>query len=158
MFGQIFSGIGSAIGGIFGGGIFSTIGRFTGRLLGNYLERLDYELEEYHSFKNIRDSFHLSAAIYGTAIPLVFGSVKVNGKIIWADQIKEVEQIKTEKRYFSNSKQTKALYHVSEYEYYLSVALAICEGEIAEISRVWANNDLINLGEYKFRLYPGSEE
>ena len=127
-------------------------------MLGNYLEWLDYEPEEYHSFKNIRDSFHLSAAIYGTAIPLVFGSGKVNGKIIWADQIKEVEQIKTEKRYFSNSKQTKALYHVYEYEYYLSFALAICEGEIAEISRVWTNNDLINLGEYKFRLYHGSEE
>lgn len=148
---QVFSTIGSAVGMRLGGGIFSTVGRFAGQLAGNYLEQLNQELEEYDNFKNVRDSFNLSKAVYGEAIPLVFGSVRVNGKIIWANQVKEIENTITEER-------DKAVYHTIKYEYYLSVAVAICEGEIAELARVWANNRLINLGDYRFRLYQGSEE
>ncbi|MCC8415982.1 MAG: host specificity protein [Rickettsia endosymbiont of Gnoriste bilineata] len=54
MFGQILGNIGSSIGGVFGGWILSTIGRFAGKALGDYLEYLNHEPEEYYHFKNIR--------------------------------------------------------------------------------------------------------
>jgi|GEM_PF-5711471 len=92
---QFFSAVGSAIGGSFGGGILSTIGRYAGKLLGDYLDDIDYdppappEPEEYFSLKNVKDSFNLSLCSYGTPIPLIFGTVKLEGKIIWSSQIKE---------------------------------------------------------------------
>jgi hypothetical protein len=158
MFGQIFSSIGSALGGALGGGILSSIGRFAGQMLGTYLENSFHEPEEYYRFKNIKESFRFSKAVYGQTIPLIFGSIKINGKIIWSDQIKEIQSASTETKYFNNSSREKSLYHTTNCEYYLSFALAICEGTIAELTRVWANNELINLGAYKFRLYLGTEE
>jgi hypothetical protein len=158
MFCQIFSSIGSAVGGALGGGILSSIGRFAGKMLGTYLERSFHEPEEYYSFKNIKESFHFSKAVYGQVIPLIFGSMKVNGKIIWSDQIKEIQNTATEAKYFPNSSHERSLYYTTNCEYYLSFALAICEGEISEVSRIWGNGELINLGAYKFRLYLGTEE
>ena len=158
MFGKIFSILGGAIGSSFGGGILSTIGRFAGRMLGTYLEQSQHEVEEHHRFKNVKDSFALSSAMYGEVIPLIFGTAKVGGKIIWAEQIKEVRNNSTEKKYFQQFHQVKELYHTTECEYYLSFAVSICEGEIADVIRVWANDSLINLGDYKCRLYLGTEE
>lgn len=158
MFGQILSSIGGAIGGAFGGGILSTIGRFAGRALGNYLEYLNYEPEQYYHFKNIRESFVLSKAIYGQPIALVFGTAKISGKIIWASQIKELQISNISKQYLLDTENVSAIHNLIQCEYYLSFAVAICEGEISEISRVWANGELLNLGQYKFRLYLGSEQ
>ncbi|WP_425363496.1 glycoside hydrolase/phage tail family protein [Candidatus Tisiphia endosymbiont of Hybos culiciformis] len=158
MFGQILGNIGSSIGGVFGGGILSTIGRFAGKALGDYLEYLNYEPEEYYHFKNIRESFVLSKAVYGHPIALVFGTARVNGKIIWANQIKEVQITSVSQRDVSNTQEAAAIHNLTECEYYLSFAVSICEGEIAEIARVWANDQLLNLEQYKFRLYLGSEE
>lgn len=157
MFGQIFGAIGGAIGSSFGGGILSTIGRFTGRFLGNYLEHLNYEPEEYYYFKNIRESFVLSKANYGQPITLIFGTSRVSSKIIWAKKITEVQNTNSSKQVFSDTGQVKAVTNVTECAYYFSFALALCEGEIAAIGRVWANDELIDIGKYKFRLYLGSE-
>ncbi|WP_375318905.1 glycoside hydrolase TIM-barrel-like domain-containing protein [Candidatus Tisiphia endosymbiont of Oplodontha viridula] len=158
MFGQILGNIGSSIGGVFGGGILSTIGRFAGKALGDYLEHLNYEPEEYYHFKNIRESFVLSKAVYGHPIALVFGTARVNGKIIWASQIKEVQITTVSQRGVSDTQEAATIHNVTECEYYLSFAVSICEGEIAEIARVWANDQLLNLEQYKYRLYLGSEE
>ncbi|WP_341750730.1 glycoside hydrolase TIM-barrel-like domain-containing protein [Candidatus Tisiphia endosymbiont of Sialis lutaria] len=158
MFGQILGNIGSSIGGVFGGGILSTIGRFAGKALGDYLEYLNHEPEEYYHFKNIRESFVLSKAVYGHPIALVFGTARINGKIIWANQIKEVQITSVAQRGVSDTQGTAAIHNLTECEYYLSFAVGICEGEIAEISRVWANDQLFNLEQYKFRFYLGSEE
>ncbi len=158
MFSQILGSIGSSIGGVFGGGILSTIGRFTGKALGDYLEHLNHEPEEYYHFKNIRESFVLSKAVYGHPIALVFGTARVNGKIIWANQIKEVQITSVSQRGVSDTQEAAAIHNLTECQYYLSFAVSICEGEIAEIARVWANDQLLNLEQYKFRLYLGSEE
>ncbi len=158
MFGQILGSVGSSIGGVFGGGILSTIGRFAGKALGDYLEHLNYEPEEYYHFKNIRESFSLSKAVYGHPITLVFGTARVNGKIIWANQINEVQVTSVAQQGLSATAETASIHNLTECEYYLYFAVSLCEGEIAEIGRVWVNDQLLNLEQYKFRLYLGSEE
>jgi hypothetical protein len=157
MLGSIFSSIGGAIGGIFGGGILSTIGRFAGKFLGNYLEREIIGPDENYHCQNAKESFNLTKASYGDAIPLIFGRTKVNGKIIWSSKIIQ-HRIDHEKHtYFSDTRQVKTINHHIEYEYYLSFAIAICEGEIKEIQRVWANGKLVNLHNYRCRIYNGNE-
>ena len=158
MFGQIFGAIGGAIGAGFGGGILSTIGRFTGRFLGNYLEHLNYEPEEYYHFKNLRESFILTKANYGQPITLIFGTARVNSKIIWAKKITEIQDTDSSKQLFADTGQVKSITSITECTYYLSFAAALCEGEIAAIGRVWANDELIDISKYKFRLYLGSEQ
>ncbi len=157
MFGQILAGLGSAVGGAFGGGILSTIGRFAGKTLGNYLEHLNYEAEEYYHFKNIKESFALSKAIYGQPITLIFGTSRVNGKIIWANPLREVQKTTVSNQYLANSDITKSVHNLIECEYYLSFAVSICEGEVAEINRIWAGDELLDLGQYNSRLYLGHE-
>ncbi|ABE04717.1 hypothetical protein A3306_05755 [Rickettsia bellii] len=100
MFGSFFSSFGGAIGNAFGGGIFSSIGRFAGKMLGEYLDQLNHEPEEYDYIKNFKESFKYVTANYGEPIPLIFGTTKVSGKIIWADKVKEIANSTRHKEYF----------------------------------------------------------
>lgn len=155
MLGQILSTISGQVGNYFGGGIMSTIGRSAGQWLGNYLTKIKLKPNEHYGVKNLHDSFHLNVARYGDVIPLIFGSSKVQGKIIWAARIRETKkEIVTDKK----SKTIHNINHLTQYVYHISCAICICEGEIAEVSRVWAGDELINLGDFNFRLYNGSED
>jgi len=163
MFSRLFSKFGGQLGKIYGGGILTTIGRYAGRMLGSYLDHINHEPDEYYKFNNIKDSFSISTAAFGQPIPLIFGRARVNGKIIWASQIKEIQQYTSEEKYFKEPKflhisQVKNIRHIITCEYYVSLALCLCEGEITEIARCWANEQLLDLKDYNFRLYTGSEE
>ena len=166
IFSSIGSSIGSMIGNALGGGIFSSVGRYAGKWLGGHLDKSkanknlptkNYEAKHSYIIKNIKINFSFNKAFYGEAIPLIFGTNRVNGKIIWAKQIKELRNESSEAKYFNNDK-LKSIAHITNCQYYFSFALSLCEGEITEIGRVWANDRLINLGDYKFRLYMGCEE
>ncbi len=133
MFSQILGNIGSSIGGVFGGGILSTIGRFAGKTLGDYLEYLNHQPEEYYHFKNIRESFVLSKAVYGHPIALVFGTARVNGKIIWANQIKEVQITSVAQPGVSDTQGTAAIHNLTECEYYLSFAVAYVKVKLLKL-------------------------
>ena len=163
MFGSFFGAVGSAIGSAFGGGILSTIGRFAGQWLGKHFDQEDDEEEfrevsERTRIRNLKSSFGMSTAKYGAPIPLVFGTARVDGKIIWALEPKETRDVShIRETYFQNSGNLKARYSTIECAYSISIAFAICEGEISSISRVWADGELISLQDYKFSLYHGSE-
>ncbi|MEG8230875.1 host specificity protein [Candidatus Rickettsia tasmanensis] len=90
MFGSFFSSLGGTVGNAFGGGIFSSMGRFIGKMLGEYLDQLNHEPIEYDNIKNFKESFKYVTANYGEPIPLIFGTARVNGKIIWANQNKQL--------------------------------------------------------------------
>ena len=158
MLGSLLAGIGSSIGKYFGGGILSTIGRYGGRFLGDYLDNKWLGRKEtIHQFKNVKDSFTISTAKYGSPIPLVFGKMRVPGQIIWTDRIAENSNTTSTSSYFKSQHLTLEK-QTSELEYFATFAVAICEGEILDINRVWHDEDLINLNQYKFRLYKGDEE
>ncbi|KJV56105.1 hypothetical protein OCHUTO_0588 [Orientia chuto str. Dubai] len=84
--------LGGYIGKSLGGGMLSTIGRFAGRTIGNYLEaeKIQQINEEYN--KKIFEYYYIGTQIhsiekvpepYGSNIPLIFGTVKLYGTIIW---------------------------------------------------------------------------
>ena len=86
----------------------------------------------------------------------------ISAKIIWADEIKNIAETSSTSQYFRQPKfftlpeQTKSTTYYTEYKYFLSFAMCICEGEIKEITRIWNGNEIIDIGQYKFRLYKGS--
>ncbi len=158
MFGSILANVGGSIGKYFGGGILSTLGRYGGRLLGNYLDnQWLHRTKTVHKFTNIKDSFSISTAKYGAPIPLVFGRMRVPGQIIWANRITERRHTSSTHTHFKNKNLTLER-QTSQLEYFASFAMAICEGEILDIGRVWYSDELLDLSRYNFRLYKGDEE
>lgn len=158
MLGNLISGVGNYIGGYLGGGILSTLGKYAGRMAGNYLEKKWFQRKKFsHKFTNIRDSFYITKAEYGRPIPLVFGRMRVLGQVIWADRINEERNNSTISKYFQSTN-TFVNKKTTDLEYSASFAMALCEGEITEISRIWYHDEIIDLSNYKFRLYKGSQD
>lgn len=155
MLSSIIANISSRIGGYLGGGILSTLGKYTGQIAGRYLDKKWFQRDKFtNKFTNLRDSFKITKAEYGAPIPLIFGKMRVPGQIIWADEITEKQNIFNIKKYV---KATNILYNHqdTELEYYANFAMALCEGEILEINRIWHHNELIDQSHYNFRVYKG---
>ena len=69
MLGQFLSNIGGSIGKYFGGGILSTIGRYAGRMAGNYLEKKWQRKAVFQKYTNLKDGFELQVATQQTQTP-----------------------------------------------------------------------------------------
>jgi hypothetical protein len=75
---------------------------------------------------------------WGSQIPWVWGTVRIAGNIIWADDIKEVI---TKKRRGGKGLGPKVV--TTEYSYYGSFAVLLCKGPILGIRRLWLNSKLV---------------
>jgi len=154
----VLSKVGGEIGKRYGGGILSRIGSTAGKMLGEYLNKLWFGKKRTDQrFLNVKDSFRIAKAKCGSPIPLMFGKMRVEGKIIWSSQIMQRQNVSSTSQYFKNIN-TTITKEVIEFEYYINYAVAICEGEIAEIGRVWFDNQYVDLGKYNVRIYKGSED
>ncbi len=95
------------------------------------------------------DSLHITQSQEGTGLPAIYGRVRVGGHVIWAS------------RFLENRRQQSAGKggpRYTEYSYSVSVAIAICEGPITRLDRIWANGEVVNLADYSWRLYKGTED
>ncbi|MEM6899455.1 MAG: glycoside hydrolase/phage tail family protein [Pseudomonadota bacterium] len=86
----------------------------------------------------------------GAGIPNVYGRMRVGGQVIWAARLKETRE--TERVGGG-----KGGPRVSNYRYSASFAVALCEGVINRIARVWANGEVVALTDYVHRVYSGTE-
>lgn len=73
---------------------------------------------------------------YGASIPIPYGTVAMNGNVIWSAGLREV---RTRKKVGSGKAKTK----ITVYTYYADFAVGLCEGEINCIRRVWLDTDLV---------------
>jgi hypothetical protein len=155
MLGSIFSSIGNFVGNIFGGGVLSSAGRFIGKWIGDSLEDDEDNIHETCRIGRVKNKLYPISNANGQIIPLVFGTSRVEGRIIWAESIIEVPVKEVVTRVFSKSTR---IHGKVEFYYYCNFAVAICAGEISSVLRVWANLELIDLQNYKYRIYNGSED
>jgi hypothetical protein len=88
-----------------------------------------------------------TTSVVGHPIPVVFGTQTVGGNVIWASPYREVANTETQGGKGAPEQD------VTQYSYYRSFAILICEGPIAGVRRVWANGKI----EYD-RSEPASEE
>ena len=98
---------------------------------------------------------------YGDNIPLVYGTSRVNGSVIWALPVQMTSMV--EKISYGASgfmalipgmlKSVKKY----NYRYYATFAIAICQGEIDSVTRIWVDDEIIDFSSLKYRLYKGSE-
>jgi GTA TIM-barrel-like domain/Putative phage tail protein len=92
--------------------------------------------------------FHLTEGREGAGIPIVYGRFRVGAQLIWAANFRERRDVQG----------GKGGPRVAEYSYSLSFAVGICEGEIARVSRCWANGEPFDLSQVTWRLYRGTED
>ena len=84
----------------------------------------------------------------GAGLPLVYGRMRVGGQVIWASRFKERRR---------EQRSGKGGPKYVDFTYSVSVAIALCQGPITRIDRVWANAEQISLADYTWRLYTGDE-
>lgn len=150
----ILSAAGTAVGTALGIGPLGTIlgsrlasaigGQIDGALFGDEIHREGRRLED----------LAVQTSTYGNPIPMVYGSARMAGNIIWSLPIKEVATT-TET---GGKGGGAAASTTTEYSYYATLAIAICEGEIDSVERVWADAAQLDLSQGTYRIYTGSED
>ena len=94
---------------------------------------------------------------YNEIIPILYGTNRIAGNIIWSTDIQEVQNSYITS--YKTGKGGKNVYQNNiEYYYYANIAIGICKGRVKELKRVWADTDLIDISKYNYRFYDGSEE
>lgn len=131
-----------------GGSIGGPIGRVVGSTIGSMIDqRVVASLEPARQRGPRLDGLK----VQGTGAPMacVFGRARLAGQVIWAAR-------------FSESRKTssggKGGPRTVEYGYSLSFAVALCEGAIDGIGRVWADGRPMNLAGIAMRVHRGEAD
>lgn len=120
--------------------IGGTIGRFAGRAIETAL----LPPSEAPRIK----SLYLMESREGAALPKVYGRMRVGGQVIWASRFKERSR---------ENQAGKGGPKYIDYEYSISFAVALGQGPITRVDRVWANGEQFSLRDVTWRLYHGTD-
>ena len=136
--------VGGIVGNMLLPGIGGSIGFLAGSLIGNLLDPPKVEGPRLTDLK-------LQVSEYGRPIPIVYGTMRIAGNVIWQTDLKEHKE----------KHGGKGGPEVTNYTYSASFAIMLCEGPIDHIEKVYADGRLVWDGEdtddVKFTLYLGDE-
>ena len=129
-------------------GIGGAIGFLAGTLLGNLLDPPKIEGPRLNDLK-------LQTSEYGRPIPIIYGTVRLSGNVIWQTDLEE----------HKNVEGGKGGPEVTSYTYSASFAVMICAGPIDGIIKIFADGRLVwdeedggsASGTFDFTLYTGTE-
>jgi len=123
--------VGFVVGGAIGGPWGARIGYAVGSAVGSRLDQPKTNV----SGPRLNDR-RVQASTWGERIPIVYGSYRLAGNLIWTAGIREVVS-RTRNRGKGGGGQT-----TTTYTYFSNFAVAICEGPIIGVKRIWANGKL----------------
>ena len=162
---------GSAIGGALLPAGFSVLGAtLTGAAIGSQIGALAGSYVDNALFGSSGQSravdgprlsdLHVTTSTEGAHIPRVYGRVRLGGQLIWATDIEE--EVVTSTQSSGSGKGLPgsgggAQTDVTEYHYFGNFAVALCEGPVTRIGRVWADGRELDLSHITWRLHHGSQ-
>lgn len=127
--------VGTVAGGMVGGPFGAQIGGMIGASLGGMI---DNQLFPSKNEGPRLGDLTIQTSTLGNPIPLLFGPEnRITGNVIWSTGLKE-----TKHKQKSGGKGGPSV-STTTYTYSTSFAVALCEGEIEGIRKIWANNKLI---------------
>ena len=145
----LFSIAGRVIGGFLGGPIGSVIGGLAGGLIGSLI---------FNRSQKLVPDYQLMASSYGNPIPIIYGTVRLPGQVIWMDQVI------TKKHGLGKGMGGAA--GSSPYSYWQNVMVAFCEGP-ADLIKIYLDGKIFldntqggqEITQFKFalRTYRGDE-
>ncbi|QDP62392.1 MAG: putative tail protein [Prokaryotic dsDNA virus sp.] len=131
--------IGGVLGAIVGfvGSAFNPVAAYQGFLIGSTIGAAftDTQLEPGPRMEDLEQN----DSSYGEVIPRLYGTDQLTANIIWLknNKLDEVsEEVVIQEGLFSDVTQT-------QYKYYASFAVQLCEGVIDNIKTIWANDEII---------------
>ncbi len=137
----------------------AAIGTQIGALAGSYIDQALFGASG--GSKQVQgprlSDLHVTASTEGASIPRIYGRVRSGGQVIWATDFEE-EAVTQDasgggKGIGGGDGATQ-----TTYRYFANFAVALAEGEIASIGRVWANGQEIDLSALTYRLYTGTAD
>ncbi|WP_088348512.1 MULTISPECIES: glycoside hydrolase/phage tail family protein [Rhodomicrobium] len=136
----------------------AALGRAVGALAGAYI---DQSLFGATGQEIARDGprladLNVTASTEGADMPRLYGRARLGGQIIWATNFEE-EVTSASAGGSGKGLNSGGGASRSTYRYFANFAVALCEGEITRLGRVWADGDEITLSDYIYRVYTGSE-
>jgi hypothetical protein len=140
---------GGALGGVLGGPIGATIGRALGALAGNAIDTAIFG-DKSSAAAPAGSDIRLQGSIEGGPIPRLYGWNRLTGNIIWATQLEEATQQSSGAKGTSNADSTTTIL--------ANFAVALCEGEVARLGRIWADGEVLETASLNMRFYRGSED
>jgi hypothetical protein len=157
----LLSAVGAAAGAGFGGTVLGLSGAVVGRAVGATLGRvIDQRLmgSGSEAVETGRvERFRLTGASEGTAVPQVYGRMRVAGQVIWATQFVETSITTGGGGGGKGAPKAAPAARVTSYSYSVSFAVALCEGEISTIGRIWADGIEIDRDSVNLRVYRGTQ-
>lgn len=139
----ILSSVGAAIGG--------PLGAVAGAALGGLVDQAAINaLSPARQVGPRIPELRLTGAAEGAPLPCVFGRARVGGQVIWAARFREQ---RIEGRVGGSKGQKTA-----SYAYSLSFAVAVAEGPIDGLGRIWADGKVMDMTGVTLRLHRGTED
>jgi len=136
---------GQFVGGAVGGPIGATIGRALGALAGAAIDSAIFAEPQQQAVG--RDT-QLQGSSEGGAIPRLYGWSRLTGNIIWATELERIE---------GTSSGAKGSPKTEEDQITANFAVALCEGEVHRLGRIWADGQLLDTEGLSVRFYRGSQ-
>ena len=157
----LLSAVGAAVGSGFGGTVLGLTGAVIGRAVGATLGQvIDQKLMGSGSSVvevGRVDRFRVMGASEGAAVGTSFGRTRLAGQVIWSTRFLEtVTQTSTRGRGKGMPKSPAVTQ--TAYSYSISLAVALCEGAILRVGRIWADGVEISRDSLNIRIYAGSED
>jgi len=144
--------IGGSLGGTFAGLSSVAIGRAVGATLGRVVDQrlLGQGGQAVETGKV--DRFRITRTGEGDAIPQVYGRMRLGGHVIWASDFQESVSVSGGGKGAPSKPKTTA------YSYTVSLAIALCEGTITRVGRVWADGEEIAADDLNMTVYKGTAD
>lgn len=144
---------GSAAGAALGAGLAgagAALGRAAGGVLGGMIDQrvLGDGAEAVDAGRVAQ--FRVMSGREGAPIPRVYGRMRVGGQVVWASRFREETS--------SSGGGKGGAPTVRSHRYSVSLAVALCEGPVERIGRVWADGALLDLSLVEHRLHRGTED
>jgi hypothetical protein len=118
--------VGGIVGSFFG---MPQLGFVIGSLIGGALA------PKTHNFGPRLDDQKVTVSTYGAGIPTIYGTMRVNGNVVWST-------IKLEEPFTQSTGKGGGSSNTS-YRYFVHMAVALCYGPISGIRKVWKDGKLI---------------
>ena len=142
--------------GIAGNIIAPGVGGFIGAAIGSYIDSAVIAAltpplrQEGPRLENTT----FTSSTEGSPVFRIWGRMRTSGQVIWATEFEEEVVTRTEG---GSGKGMSPKVEITEYFYYANFAIALCEGPITGVGRIWVDGAELEQTEITFRVYLGGE-
>lgn len=101
----------------------------------------------------------LTSSTEGAPIPRLFGRSRLGGQVIWAAPVEEEATTNRAGGGGKGAPSSRATATTTTtFAYFASFAVALCEGPVTSVTRIWADGQELDLATITWRLHAGAED